>query len=122
MRTYTHTFMCYTGNGGSVILTVDTSINTLFAFRGKTGFKADHGMSGDMDYANGLAGANCYVAVPRGTVVRDNVTGEVVGELTDASQQLLVAAGGLGGRGNAALRTKGEKSTCTPPEGGVNMT
>ena len=101
---------------------MDTSINTLFAFRGKTGFKADHGMNGDMDYANGLAGANCYVAVPRGTVVRDNVTGEVVGELTEASQQLLVAAGGLGGRGNAALRTKGEKSTCIPPEGGDNMT
>ena len=78
-------------------------------------------MNGEMDYANGLAGVNCYVAVPRGTVVRDNSTGEVVGELTESSQQLLVAAGGLGGRGNAALRTKGEKSSCTPPEGGDNL-
>lgn len=106
------------GNGGSVILTVDPSINTLFGFRGKAGFRAENGFNGDLDFANGLAGSNCLIAVPKGTVVKDNSTGIVLGELTEVDQQLVVASGGIGGRGNAALRTKGEKASCTNPEGG----
>ena len=106
------------GNGGSVIFTVDPSTNTLLGFRGKTGFRADNGEDGDLEYANGLNGKHFYLAVPRGTTVSDNATNEVIGELTREGQELVVANGGLGGRGNAALKTKGEKSVATPPQGG----
>lgn len=106
------------GNGGSVIFTVDPSTNTLLGFRGKTGFKAENGHDGDLEYANGLNGKHFYVAVPRGTQVLDNSTNEVIGELTREGHELVVANGGLGGRGNAALKTKGEKSVATPPQGG----
>ena len=106
------------GTGGSVILTVDPSINTLLGFRGKTGFRADSGEDGDLEYANGLNGKHFYLSVPKGTLVRDNTTNEIIGELTREGQELVVANGGIGGRGNAALKTKGEKSVCAPPQGG----
>lgn len=109
------------GNGGSVIFTVDPSTNTLLGFRGKTGFRADNGDDGDLEYANGLNGKHFYLAVPRGTTVSDNATNEVIGELTREGQELVVANGGLGGRGNAALKTKGEKSVATPPQGGEKL-
>ena len=56
--------------------------------------------------------------VPTGTIVTDNSTGVVVGELKTHGEVLVVAAGGMGGRGNSALRTKGEKIICIPPTGG----
>jgi GTP-binding protein len=106
------------GTGGSVIFTVDPSTNTLMGFRGKTGFRAENGQPGDLEYANGLNGKHFQLAVPRGTTVIDNSTNEVIGELTRAGQELVVAHGGIGGRGNAAMKTKGERSTATPPQGG----
>ena len=57
------------GNGGSVIFTVDPSTNTLLGFRGKTGFRAENGHDGDLEYANGLNGKHFYVAVPRGCLL-----------------------------------------------------
>jgi GTP-binding protein len=108
------------GNGGSVILLVDASLNTLLGFRGRSSFRAENGCDGGMEYATGVSGEHCYVPVPKGTVVRDNATGLVVGELTKDGQQLVVAIGGQGGKGNAALRTKGEKSVCSPPQGGIS--
>ena len=54
-----------------------------------------------------------------GTVVWNNATGEKIGEITKETQSLIVAKGGEGGKGNAAIRTKGEKVGCTSPEGGV---
>lgn len=73
---------------------------------------------GDKDFANGLAGDDYIVKLPLGTVIRDNSTGEVVGELRSELDRVVVALGGLGGRGNAAMRTKGTKIVCTPPQAG----
>lgn len=106
------------GNGGSVVLTVDPSFNTLLGFRGRSNHRAQNGFDGELEFANGMSGENYYLAVPKGTVVRDNSTGDLLGELTQVGESLVVAKGGLGGKGNAALRTKGEKSVCTPPTGG----
>jgi len=107
------------GDGGSVIFTVDRSCNTLFGFRGRPNFKAENGKDGDKDYATGTKGRDCIVPVPKGTVITDKDTGEQIGELTDNNQQIVVARGGIGGRGNAALtRTAGEKTGAVPPQGG----
>lgn len=110
------------GTGGSVIFTVDRSLNTLLRFRGKTGFKAENGHDGDLEYANGQNGKHFFVPVPKGTIVRDNSTNSIIGELTYEGQELVVANGGLGGRGNAALGNKGEvKGTGSPPQGGERL-
>ena len=109
------------GNGGAVILRADSSINTLLGFRGSSSFRAESGRDGGIEYANGLAGVDCIVDVPVGTVVSNNSTGKVIGELNSSGQLLTVAAGGIGGKGNAASRTKGEKSVCVPPTGGERL-
>lgn len=106
------------GDGGSVIFTVDKSCNTLLGFRGRTNFRAENGKDGGMEFANGMKGKDCVVPVPRGTVITDKETGDYIGELSDTNDRIIVANGGLGGRGNAALRSAGEKSGATPPQGG----
>ncbi len=59
--------------------------------------------------------------VPLGTIIRDNKTTEIIAEMIDIDHSVVVARGGIGGKGNAAIRMKGEKqgSGCTPPTGGA---
>lgn len=109
------------GDGGNVIFTIDRSSNTLLGFRGKTGFRAENGVPGLVEFCNGLAGNDFTVPVPSGTLVKNNATGEIIGEVSEDNPRLIVANGGMGGKGNAALRTKGEKPTCTPPQGGDKL-
>jgi len=106
------------GNGGSIYFVVDPSFNTLMGFRGSSSFRAENGQDGDFEFRNGLNGKDSYVAVPKGTLVRDNTTNEIIGELTHEKDRLLVAKGGLGGRGNAALQSKIEKTKPSSAEGG----
>ena len=104
---------------GSVIFTADSSFNTLLRFRGRTSFSAENGLPGAEGYANGANGANMYVRVPRGVLITDNKTKEIVCELTEDGQIFAVAKGGTGGRGNAALKTKWvDKSGACSPEAG----
>ena len=60
------------------------------------------------------------VPIPIGTSVYCNATGALLGEITSTNQELVVASGGTGGKGNAAptQRVRGEKSVATPPTGG----
>ncbi|KAJ1435653.1 P-loop containing nucleoside triphosphate hydrolase protein [Ochromonadaceae sp. CCMP2298] len=107
------------GSGGAVILTVDPSFNTLLRFKGSASFRAENGADGGVNFANGEYGQNFYIAVPPGTTIRDNSTGEVIGELKNKNDRFVVARGGLGGQGNAATKVgKGAKPMCSPPQGG----
>jgi len=89
------------GRGGDVILVVDANLNTLVDFRYKRKFKAEAGENGQTNNMHGRQADNLYIKVPPGTVGRDEATGEVLGDLTAAGQELVVAKGGRGGRGNA---------------------
>lgn len=89
------------GRGGSVILTVDPNVNTLLDFRYKRHFKAAKGENGGTANKTGRDGEDLIVPVPPGTVVRDEATGQLVADLTRPGQQVVVARGGRGGRGNA---------------------
>ena len=89
------------GRGGDVVLVVDSSLNTLIDFRYKRKFKADSGDKGQTSNMFGRQADNLYIKVPPGTVVRDEASGEVLGDLTAEGQELLAAKGGRGGRGNA---------------------
>lgn len=93
------------GRGGDVVLVVDENLNTLIDFRYKRKFKADSGDKGQTCNMHGRQAEILYVKVPPGTLVKDEETGQVLGDLTEAGQQLVVAKGGRGGRGNARFVT-----------------
>jgi len=89
------------GRGGSVLLYVDPHLNTLYRFSKKRHFKAARGEHGRGKNQYGATGEDLRVSVPPGTAVYDADTGEVLGDLTEPGQELVVAQGGRGGRGNA---------------------
>ncbi len=89
------------GRGGSVILKVDTGLNTLQAFRRTKRFTAGKGQAGRGKNQHGKSGKDVIIKVPLGTLVRDADSGAVLADLTEKDQEWIAAAGGLGGRGNA---------------------
>lgn len=88
------------GKGGSVILKVDQGLRTLMDFRYHRIFKAKSGQNGMIKGMYGRGAKDTYIAVPEGTTVSDADTGEILGDLVEAGQELVVAKGGRGGRGN----------------------
>src|SRR5579871_1696450 len=98
------------GAGGSVYLRACSGINTLADFRIERTFKAAHGEPGGSNDCTGRSGADLYVPVPIGTVVRDSTTQEQLGDLTREGEELLVARGGKGGWGNQRFKSSTNRS------------
>lgn len=98
------------GDGGSVILRVDPNLTTLVEYHRQSRRKATNGQPGKGDNQNGARGDDVVLIVPDGTVVTDADGGEVLADLTGAGAELVVAAGGKGGLGNAALATAARKA------------
>ncbi len=98
------------GAGGNVYLRVNGQLNTLFHFTKQRVFRAEDGGHGQGKGMQGRKGADLYVDVPPGTLVRDRATREVLGDLTREGQVLLVARGGRGGRGNEVFKTPSRQS------------
>jgi len=94
------------GNGGSVILVCDDGLNTLAPSRNRVHVRARKGNNGIGKGKNGCAGYDIYIPVPPGTVVRELLTQKVAGELKNDGEELMVAMGGRGGRGNEAFKTQ----------------
>ena len=88
------------GRGGSIILKVDEGLRTLMDFRYHRIFKAKNGGNGMSKQMTGPSAEDTIIAVPQGTTVRDLDTGEIIGDLVEKDQELVVAKGGRGGRGN----------------------
>ncbi len=88
------------GSGGSVILEATQHENTLLRYRFNREFRADRGRHGEGSNRTGHSGADWILAVPAGTVVTDEETGERLADLTQPGQRVTVARGGRGGRGN----------------------
>ncbi|HEV2249913.1 MAG TPA: GTPase ObgE [Candidatus Limnocylindria bacterium] len=89
------------GHGGSVILRVDSGMTTLSDFRFKKLLEAGSGAAGGGKNKSGKAGADLVVRVPEGTLVVDRGTGERVADLATPDEEVVVARGGQGGKGNA---------------------
>jgi GTP-binding protein len=89
------------GKGGNVILEVSESLNTLSAFRHQLKFNAEDGHNGAKQNMTGKSGADKIILVPPGTLVFDDTTQELLGDLTANKEQLIVAIGGRGGKGNS---------------------
>lgn len=88
------------GKGGDVILEVNPHLNTLATFRHTSRFRAQNGVNGAKQNMTGRSGEDLIIPVPPGTIVYDDESGAVLGDLTDPGQRLVVAVGGRGGRGN----------------------
>lgn len=93
------------GKGGDVIFRVDEGLRTLMDFRYQKHFKAKRGEKGRNKSQHGANAENMIVRIPPGTILMDDDTGEVIGDLTRHGQQVIVARGGRGGRGNIRFAT-----------------
>src|SRR4030095_3260140 len=91
------------GAGGSVYVTAQANLNTLLNFRFQKEFEAGRGGHGEGSNRTGRKGANITLAVPVGTVIYERLGDELVqlAALTSESERVLIAKGGIGGRGNA---------------------
>ena len=89
------------GRGADVLLVADANLQTLLDFKYKRQFLAVDGRRGGPNRCTGASGNQLVIKVPCGTVVRDARTSILLGDLTDAGEELLVAFGGRGGLGNA---------------------
>ena len=93
------------GRGGDVILEVNPKINTLFDFSHRSQYFADSGKPGGPNNMSGKSASDLVINVPPGTLVFDAKTGDLLGDLVDNYQQLVVAKGGRGGKGNQHYAT-----------------
>ncbi len=88
------------GRGGSVILQASTHLQTLLDFKYNHQFVAADGKRGGPKNMTGVSGPDRLIEVPRGTVIYNADTMDLLGDLTENGQSLTVAQGGKGGLGN----------------------
>ncbi len=105
------------GHGGDVVLRVDRGFNTLLHIHHRRLIRAARGRHGEGSNRTGASGATEVIPVPPGTVVRDGDSGEVLGDLVKDGQELVVASGGRGGRGNARFATSVNQAPRTAEPG-----
>ncbi|QOC23619.1 GTPase ObgE [Wenzhouxiangella sp. AB-CW3] len=109
------------GDGGSVYLEGDSGLNTLADFRHARHFKAKNGQPGQGRQRYGRGADDVTIRVPLGTIVKATETDETIGEVTEHGQRMLVAKGGVGGKGNVHFksstnRTPRQSTPGTPGE------
>ncbi len=93
------------GNGGNVIIRASFQLHTLLDQRYKRAYAAENGRKGSSSRCDGRTGCDVVILVPMGTVIRDEDSGEMIADLVTDGQEIVVAAGGKGGRGNAEFAT-----------------
>ncbi|MDF9843994.1 MULTISPECIES: GTPase ObgE [unclassified Paenibacillus] len=93
------------GRGGDVIFRVDEGLRTLMDFRYQRHFKADRGVKGRNKSQHGANAEHMIVRIPPGTILIDDDTQEIIADMTRHGQQVVVAKGGRGGRGNVRFAT-----------------
>lgn len=89
------------GRGGDVIIEVKPTLNTLSAFQHKQRFSAQPGKNGGGSNKTGRSGKDLVVYVPPGTLIYNDETGDLIGDLLSAGERIVIAKGGVGGKGNA---------------------
>lgn len=100
------------GDGGNIIFKVDKNTRTLLDFQYNRHFKALRGGHGGSNNKTGRSGEDLYIKVPPGTILKDAATDLVLRDLTHNGEEVIVAVGGSGGKGNT------KKRDATPGEDG----
>jgi len=104
------------GDGGDVIIKVDPHRNTLLEYKYKKIFKAKNGKHGEGSNRKGKKGNDIYIFVPQGTIIKDE-KGNVIKDLIMPDDELIIAKGGRGGRGNSAFASSTNQAPMYAEEG-----
>src|ERR1044071_2587852 len=112
------------GRGGHVIIRGDDNLSTLLDYTYRDSWKAENGAHGSGSNKSGKSGSDIVMPVPPGTVIRDVDSDEVLGEIIENGQEIRVAKGGRGGKGNSHFATPTHQSPLEfqPGEDGVERT
>ena len=94
------------GHGSNIKFVVDQGLHTLIDLRYMKTIKGKKGENGKGKNQNGAASPDIIIKVPQGTVVTDNDTGLILADLKNKDDEVIVAYGGRGGRGNTAFKTQ----------------
>ena len=94
------------GKGADIIFKADEGLKTLIDLRYLKNVKGDAGLNGEGKNKNGKYAEDKIIRVPVGTTIKDNETGMVIADLTHHNEEVIVAYGGKGGRGNVTLATR----------------
>ena len=105
------------GRGGDVIMESSERHNTLVHFRFNPEYKAERGRHGEGSNKTGREGNSVVLKVPVGTIVYDEITGELVHDFSRSDERIVVAGGGRGGRGNARFATSTHQAPREHEEG-----
>lgn len=93
------------GNGGDIIIRASHNLHTLQDIIHRKHFRAQHGENGGGKNSHGRNADPVIIDVPCGTIVLNEETGGLIGDLTEDGQQVVAAKGGKGGRGNDAFKS-----------------
>lgn len=105
------------GRGGDIIMESSERHNTLVHFRFNPEYKAERGRHGEGSNKTGREGESIVLKVPVGTIVYDEITGELVHDFSHPDERVVVARGGRGGRGNAQFATSTHQAPREHEEG-----
>lgn len=92
------------GKGGNVIIRASSNVSTLYGFKKRVHFKAQNGQNGMPNNKNGRNGEDIVIEVPVGTIVKDG--GIPIADLNKAGNEIVIAEGGIGGRGNSSFASQ----------------
>ncbi|HEV8228476.1 MAG TPA: GTPase ObgE, partial [Candidatus Limnocylindria bacterium] len=107
------------GRGGDVIFRVDAQLASLGDYRDRRVLSAESGGAGGGSNRSGKAGGDLVLHVPAGTTVKDAKTGEVVADLVADGDEVVIARGGKGGRGNARFASSTRRAPRIAEDGGA---
>ena len=98
------------GRGGHIVLRANPQFWTLIHLKYRKHIKADDGEKGGAANCHGKNGADIYLDVPVGTVVKDAETGDTLFELVEAGEEKILCKGGRGGLGNSNFKSSTQQT------------
>lgn len=93
------------GRGGDVIFVASSHLNSLATFQRNKHYRAGNGVHGTVQRMTGATGEALRLEAPVGTIIRNAETGDILADLTQPGQEVVILAGGRGGRGNIHYAT-----------------
>jgi GTPase len=106
------------GNGGDVVMIAKRNMSSLLDHRYQQHYRAKRGEHGRGKDQHGKNAEDLFIPLPLGTIIKDQETGGVLGDLTKNGETLIVARGGKGGRGNARFITSTNQAPKNAEPGG----
>lgn len=93
------------GRGGDIIIRGDSNLATLLDYTYRDKWEAERGEHGMGSNKTGRSGGSVTLPVPLGTIIRDGDSGEILAEVVENGEEIVIAKGGRGGKGNAFFQT-----------------